>query len=233
MASHAHLLPPPVPLGGFPVPLDTVQHILKYVKFKERGKVATGISTHATAKGIREQLVSSFFHGGRDEFLCSIYRAFPPSDEKLREPTNDSPQAPRKHVGAGWFMLRQPKFESKRNDKDFVRKAVEHCGQALMFAGPEPTRDREVVLAAVKTCGEALMFADPELTKDREIVMAAVKQDGWALQYADPELRKDREIVMVAVKLDGWALEAAAPELKKDREIVLAAVKQNEEALEC
>lgn len=53
----------PVPMGGIPVPIDTVQHILKYVVFLDRKRVATGISTTATRMGICEQLISSFFWG--------------------------------------------------------------------------------------------------------------------------------------------------------------------------
>ena len=60
MRSHALHAPVAIPLGGLPVPLDTVQHILKYIKFQQRGRAAIGISTHATGRAISGQLVSSF-----------------------------------------------------------------------------------------------------------------------------------------------------------------------------
>ena len=122
--------PAPIPLPGLPVPPDAVQHILKYVKFKERGKAATGISTHATAKVIRKLLVSSFFLGGSEEFSCPYNRTFP-AEGKLRQQPVLHYMETAKSYGAGWFILRQPKFASRRDDKDFVRKAVEHGGPAL------------------------------------------------------------------------------------------------------
>ena len=222
--------PAPIPFGSFPVPLDTVQHILKYIKFQQRGHAAIGISTHATGRAISEQLVSSFFLGGSEQFNCPRLRYFP-AEGKLRQSLLHLDEE-HKSYGAGWFLLRQPKFKGTTNDKDFVKKAVVQSGEALYYAGRQPRKDREVVLAAVKENGFALAHADPELKMDREIVMAAVKESGWALAHANPELRKDQEIVMAAVKQHGGALRYADPELKKDREIVLAAVKESWWALE-
>ena len=190
------------------VPLDTVQHILKYIKFKERGEVALGLSTKATAKHISKQLMCSFFWGGFD--IVKAYDGFFKTQV----------------ITAGSFLLRSPWFEAQRNNKSFVQNIVERDGSALEYAGPGPKGDWKTVLTAVKEYGFALKFADAMLKKDRVIVMAAVKQHGLALYDADPEMKKDKEIVLAAVKKDGGALHWADPEMKKDREIVLAAVKQ-------
>ena len=186
------------------LPMDTMQHILKYVEFKARDQAAIGlVPTRATAKAIREQLIESFVLGGIGWRLES----------------------------AGRFLLRQPKFAELRGVKSFMSRIVEHSGDALEYAGPKLKKDREIVLAAVKQQGYALKYADPELKKDREIVLAAVKQNGTLLYYADPELQKDREIVLAAVTQIGLALEYADPELKKNSEIVLAALEQDGRAL--
>ena len=72
------------------LPMDTMQHILKYVAFKARGQAAIGlVPTRATAKAICEQLIESFVWGGK------IW------DGSCLE-------------SAGRFLLRQPKFAELR-----------------------------------------------------------------------------------------------------------------------
>ena len=105
---------PALPLDSLPIPLDTVQHILKYVAVEERGRVATGFSANRkTAETIGEQLVCSFFWGGE---------CYPGSLQ---------------YLSAGSFLLSRPKFAQFRDVKDIVKQIVEHSGDALKYADPE------------------------------------------------------------------------------------------------
>ena len=151
--------------------LDTIQHILKYINFRERGNTALGLSSRSCRGDIGLQLIESFCWGGRDVTRRATLRR--------RVVLCES---------AGAFLLRQPGFADRRDEKGFVLKLVEHSGCALKYASLELRKDRDVVLAAVKQDGRALEYADPEMKKDREIVLAHVKQDWRALRWADPQV---------------------------------------------
>ena len=119
-----------------------------------------------------------------------------------------------------------------RNDREFVRDAVEINYEVLEYAEPKFKGDFEVVMAAVTNCGYALKYASKRLQDNDKIVMAAVEGVGEALEFASERLRSDREIVLIAVTADGVALEFAAPELRDDLEIVVIALKDTWAPLE-
>ena len=239
--------PAPVPLGGFPVPLDTVQHILKFVKFKDRGKAATALSTTASAAGIRGQLLESFCGGGQELFLCGVDRDVPDPRFPLVQPIPESMSSNTgttcKPLRAGSFLLRAHRDGRRlRGDVGFLRRLVVGCGQSICLAGAGPRSDRQTVLVAAKTFGRALCVAAPIFRNDKEVVVAAVTGTWQMYDLASAHLRGDVDVfglaktgALAALAKEGWrVLQWDEPgrfaELKADRDVALRSLDSGDEA---
>ena len=218
-----------VPLHGeLPLPADALLHIFKYVRFKERGKAAYGMSKSATRAAVARRLLSSFeTGGGREPFQVeNPYHDFPDDRSALQyDPTDGVDRA--KLMDAAWFLLRANHRYAfcNRNDCSTMTRLVsgpDGSGQAFMLAGPLPRLDRAIVLAAVTKFGKAL-YGAPAFAADKEIVLAACKQDWRALRAAEADLRRDADVHRVAkegcvcaLEKDFWAVNWRSPNLRHD-----------------
>ena len=202
-----------------------VQHILSHIGFKDRSRVALALSTRRTAKHISEQILNSFFLGGREEFIVlshSLTISCGPHDYRVGRFHKNLPERFTRFLGkhrdiisAGSFVLMSPRFESRRGDGDFVEQIVRRNGDALKLAPSNLKKRREIVVAAVEHDGRALEHADPKWQSDPEVALIAVKKHWCALSFVDPDLaRKGGEIETTACAgaLRAVAREGMAPQ---------------------
>ena len=90
----------------------------------------------------------------------------------------------------------------KRDDKNFMLRAVTNDNTGLSYASPRLKDDKELVLVAVSKNGNALEHASERLKDEKEVVLAAVANDGSVLKFASDRQSDDEEVVMVAVPPD-------------------------------
>jgi hypothetical protein len=134
-----------------------------------------------------------------------------------------------------------------RDNRDFVRSAVELNGLALLYA-PKFQNDYEVAALAASSDPRAIGTVSPELLANRDFMRKVVSSNGLALLYAEQSddrellllamakdpvalhysltLRSDRDFILEAVRANGLVLEHLSAVFRSDREVVVLAVRQ-------
>lgn len=110
--------------------------------------------------------------------------------------------------------------ERLRRDYDFVRRAVQESGMALVDADTNFALCRDLALLAVRQDGMVLEHLW-SWGQDDDVALAAVQQNGWALQFANPS----PDVILAAVQQNGMALRILLDRNdKRANEFALAAV---------
>ena len=183
-------------------PAGVFYDILAFVDFRQRGDVATALSTRDTAADMRTMLA---FLWERD---CG-------------DTVSDDFTLPMFQRGLSQLLCGKATLESlvqMRNNKVAALVAVRKRGSDLWYASEALQNDRDVVLAAVRQEGAALRWASKELQADSRVVKAAVEQYGEALAYASWEMRDDRQVVLAAMEQDPRAIVHTSKRLRSEFE---------------
>lgn len=125
--------------------------------------------------------------------------------------------------------------DSLKNDKDFIRKAIQINPKIFAYASKSIKADPEIALQVVVAEKDNPYYSFDDnsrhiaesLLDDEDFMLRGVKIDGKLLRRASPKIQNNREIALEAITQNAYALHYVSRQLSDDVAFLVDAVGRN------